>query len=133
MVHLEQPVDNVSMGDESAQPPTERSRHPDERGLMLRFCLDKWDALTALVSAMDDASANWHPDRPGAKSVVALLVHCCGMARRWSSTVNLGVAVPADREDYWTGTCRGVLLHVLEELSQHLGYAAITRDESASR
>jgi len=131
----------------------------------------------ALVSVMDDESANWRPERPGANSVVALLVHCCGMARRWSSTVNLGVAiprdrdaefaapmpvadvlglaastraafisdvratdlgaapvaVPADREDYWTGTCQGVLLHALDELSQHLGQAEITRDDSASR
>ena len=148
-----------------------------ERELLLRSCLDAFDELVSLVSAMDDASANWRPDRPGANSVVALLVHSCGMARRWSSTVNLGgdlprdrdaeftarmpvadalrlaaatraafaldvratdpaavpAAVPLGREDYWTGSCRGVLLHVLQELRQHLGQAEITRDERAAR
>lgn len=148
-----------------------------ERELLLSFCLDKLDSLTALVSTMDDESANWRPDRPGANSVVAVLVHCCGMARRWSSTVDLGVevprdrdaeftarmpvadalrlasstraafvadvratdldsapaAVPVDQQTFWTGTCRGVLLHVLEELSQHLGHAEITRDERTAR
>lgn len=43
------------------------------------------------------------------------------------------VAVPRDRVDFWTGTCRRVLLHVLEELSQHLGQAEVTRDQYALR
>jgi hypothetical protein len=152
-------------------------RPTDERELLLAFCLETFDDLTDLVSETDDESAGWRPDRPGANSPVALLVHCCGMARHWSSTVNLGVVVPRDRDaefttrmtvadavrlaaatraafaddvrstdlsaapvavpagraDYWTDTCRGVLLHVLQELSQHLGHAEITRDERAAR
>lgn len=36
--------------------------------------------------------------------------------------------IPTGREHFWTVTCEGVLLHVLEELSQHLGQAQITRD-----
>jgi hypothetical protein len=41
------------------------------------------------------------------------------------------VAPPADREgmtEPWVGTQGGVLLHVYEELSQHLGQMEITRD-----
>ncbi|MGJ7442961.1 Rid family hydrolase [Aquipuribacter sp. MA13-6] len=155
-----------------AAAPATDADDPD-RDALLTFCLQQLDALTALVGALDDETANRRPDRPGANSLVAVLVHCCGMARRWSSTVNRGVPVPRDRdaeftarmpvadalglaattreafiddvratrldaapvavptgrEDFWTRTCRGVLLHVLEELSQHLGQAEITRDE----
>ncbi len=146
---------------------------PDtDRDVLLAFCLQKLDALTAIIGALDDDGVNWRPNHPGANSLVAVLAHCCGTTRRWSSSVNLGVAVPRDRDaefaarmpvadamqlaataraafiddvrvtrldaapvavppervDFWTGTCRGVLLHVLEELSQHLGQAEITRD-----
>ncbi|MGJ7441717.1 Rid family hydrolase [Aquipuribacter sp. MA13-6] len=155
----------------AAGPATETD--DSERDVLMAFCLQKLDALVALVGALDDDAANRRPDRPGANSLVAVLVHCCGMTRRWSSTVNRGVSVPRDRdaeftarmpvadalrlaattreafiddvratrlnappvavppgrEDFWTRTCRGVLLHVLEELSQHLGQAEITRDE----
>lgn len=37
-------------------------------------------------------------DRLSANAPVAVLVHCCGMARRWSSNVNLRVPVARDRE-----------------------------------
>lgn len=141
------------------------------------FCLQKLDALTAIIGALNDDAVNWRPDHPGANSLVAILAHCCGTTRRWSSSVNLGVAVlrdrdaefaarmpvtdalhlaattrtafiddvrvtrldtapvavPQDRVDFWTGTCGGVLLHVLEELSQHLGQAEITRDRCLQR
>lgn len=139
---------------------------------LLQYCLLKLDQLTALVVALGDDLANTRPALAGANSPVAILVHCCGMMRRWSSSVNLGVPVPRDRDaefearmpvakaaqlaaatraafeadvrrtrlddppaavppgraDFWTGTCHGVLLHVLEELSQHLGQAELTRD-----
>ncbi|GAA4288385.1 DUF664 domain-containing protein [Georgenia daeguensis] len=140
--------------------------------ILLRYCLQKFDELTQLVVDLGDELANLRPDVEGANSPVAILVHCCGMMRNWSSTVNLGVpiprhrdaefrarttvaevaslarttrsafegdvrqtvldsapvAVPPGREEFWTGTCRGVLLHVFEELCQHLGQAEITRD-----
>lgn len=157
----------------SLGPVSSGQRDQTDRDVLLAFCLLKLDALTELVGALDDATANRRPDRPGANSLVAVLVHCCGMTRRWSSSVNRGVPVPRDRDaefaarlpvgdvlrlaattraafvddvlatrldappvdvprgrqDFWTGTCRGVLLHVLEELSQHLGQAEVPRDE----
>lgn len=139
-----------------AAPPATEADDPD-RDVLLAFCLQKLDALTDLVGAHDDDAANRRPDRPGANSLVAVLAHCCGTARRWSSTVNRGIPVPRDRdaefnarmpvaatrldappvtvppgrEHFWTSTCRGVLLHVLEELSQHLGQAETTRNEIA--
>ncbi|WP_084499813.1 DUF664 domain-containing protein [Brevibacterium album] len=139
---------------------------------LVRLILEKFDALAALTAQLDDGTANTVLAVPGSNSVVQLLVHCCGLLRRWSSTVNLGVTIPRDRDaefeaempvaaalalaaqtraafladiavtdlaaaprlpppdhdDFWTATCEGVLLHVLEELSQHLGHAEITRD-----
>ncbi len=38
------------------------------------------------------------------------------------------VQVPEGREVFWTSTTNGVLLHVFEELCQHLGQLEITRD-----
>ena len=37
-------------------------------------------------------------------------------------------AVPDGRGHFWTRTCHGVLLHLFEEICQHLGHAEITRD-----
>ncbi len=140
--------------------------------VLLTYCLTKLDELTEIVVGLGDELANTRPPVPGANSPVAILVHCCGMMRRWSSTVNRGipvprdrdaefharmpvreaaelartaraafaddvrrtaldrapVAVPPEREAFWTGTAGGVILHVFEELSQHLGQAEITRD-----
>ncbi len=148
----------------------------DAKETVLEFILLKFDELVALVSAMDDERANAELPVDGSNSTVQLLVHCCGMLRRWSSSVNLGVevprdreaeftavmpvaqalelaartraafvediqqtdlaaapaAVPAGRETFWTATCHGVLLHVLEELAQHLGHAEIARDVLAA-
>lgn len=134
--------------------------------------LQKFDELTELLVGLDDELANRSLPWEGSNSIVQILVHCCGMMRRWSSSVNLGndiprdrdaefsavmsvteatqlasdtreayvsdiastnmqsppVRVPDGREHFWTVTCEGVLLHVLEELSQHLGQAQVTRD-----
>ena len=38
------------------------------------------------------------------------------------------VFVPEGREAFWAATTNGVLLHVFEELCQHLGQLEITRD-----
>ncbi|GAB3187653.1 mycothiol transferase [Nesterenkonia suensis] len=154
------------------------SAHTQEHSdVLVTFILEKFDGLVDLVGSLDDATANSDltgrvPAGTGTNSPVQLLVHVCGMLRRWSSTVNLGVTVPRDREaeftarmpvaevlesaartrrgflddvaatvpyaspaavppgrgHFWTGSCHGVLLHVLEEISQHLGHAEITRD-----
>lgn len=134
--------------------------------------LQKLDELIDLLAAMDDEQANRTLPVTGSNSAVQLLLHCCGMMRRWSSTVNLGREVPRDRDGefqarmpveqavevarearreftadlaatdlhaapafipagrdhYWTVTCQGVLMHVLDEMCQHLGHAEITRD-----
>lgn len=136
------------------------------------FILEKFDALVNLVTDMGDEAANTAPPLPGGNSTAQLLTHCCGMMRKWSSTVNLGVEVFRDRDAeftavspvselrelaaetraafivdvaqtdpelapanvftnrdaFWIATCHSVLLHVFEELCQHLGHAEITRD-----
>lgn len=136
-----------------------------------RLILQKFDELLELVKGLDDEQANATLTGSG-NSVIQIVVHCGGMMRRWSSSVNLGVpiardraaefqahmtvdeatamaaearegfvldlrdtehhgapvVVPPGRDHYWTTIRHGVLLHVLEELSQHLGQAEITRD-----
>lgn len=143
--------------------------------VLAQFILRKFDELVQLTSEMDDDAANTAPVPQGSNSVVQLVVHSCGMLRRWSSSVNVGVVVPRDRaaefeaempvadvlelaegtraafvadaerthlaaapvqvppgrEDFWTDSCEGVLLHVFEELCQHLGHAEVTRDAVA--
>ncbi|WP_051476610.1 DUF664 domain-containing protein [Arthrobacter sp. Br18] len=70
--------------------------------VLLMFCLMKFDELTQLVVGLDDELANTAPDVPEANSPVAILVHCCGMMRRWSGSVNPGLALPRDREAEFT-------------------------------
>jgi uncharacterized damage-inducible protein DinB len=142
------------------------------RSVLVEFILQKFDELVDLAAQLDDDAANTSASTRGSNSVVQLVAHCCGMLRRWSSTVNLGLEVPRDREsefevvmpvaevlalaaetrvafltdvertdldaapiflppgwnEFWTVSCAGVLLHVLEELCQHLGQAEVTRD-----
>lgn len=143
-----------------------------EARVLVDILLLKFNQMVAILQEMDDESANAELPMDGSNSVVQMVVHCCGAMRRWSSTVNLGVEVPRDRDaefqvcipvaevrdlarqtrssflrdigqtDFaappmkvpdgrecsWTSSCQGVLLHVLEEVSQHLGHAEITRD-----
>ena len=146
--------------------------HSPSEEALTRLILQKFDELVSLVESCDDALANTELEAPGSNSVIQLLVHSCGLIRRWSSTVNLGQEIPRDRDrefhakmsvpdaialaqethaaflrdlestdmqaapsrvppdraHFWTVTCEGVLHHVLEEVSQHLGHAQITRD-----
>ncbi|MGW9826522.1 DinB family protein [Brevibacterium pityocampae] len=138
---------------------------------LVDFTLVKLDEIIDAVGALDDATANAVPPAPGANSPFVLLTHCLGMMRRWSSTVNLGIRVPRDRDaefsaigrvadllisaaevraafladltatDWnsppvapatgygpWSQSTLGVLLHVFEELCQHLGHLEITLD-----
>lgn len=46
-----------------------------------------------------------------------------------------GMPVPGrpGREDFWSDSAEGILLHVLEELCQHLGHLELTRDLVAAR
>lgn len=146
--------------------------HSTSEIALTRLILQKFDELVSLVGACNETEANTELKFSGSNSLVQLLTHCCGMMRRWSSSVNLGyetarnreqefttamdvqeviglaihtragfvadveatqmqaapLSVPAGREHFWTTTCEGVLLHVLEEISQHLGQAQITHD-----
>lgn len=62
----------------------------------------------------DDTNVNTRPEVAGANSAFALVTHCCGMTRRWSSTVCRGVTVPRDREAEFSaeGTVRQLLAAV---------------------
>ncbi|MGH3651868.1 DUF664 domain-containing protein [Glutamicibacter sp.] len=145
---------------------------PSEQ-ILATLLLEKFDQLTEAFASIPQELANSVLPVGGSNSPVQLVLHCCGMMRRWSSTVNLGIEVPRDRDaefttvmdkeaalqlardarkgfandlaltamhaapvaappgrdgEYWLATCQGVLLHVLEELCQHLGHLEITRD-----
>lgn len=144
--------------------------------ILATLLLEKFDQLTETLASIPQEQANSVLPVHGSNSPVQLVLHCCGMMRRWSSTVNLGIEVPRDRaaeftavmdkeaalqlahearkafandlaltamndapvaappgreSEYWMATCQGVLLHVLEELCQHLGHLEITRDHLA--
>lgn len=146
--------------------------------VLLRYALETFDAIVGILTEMDDETANASLPAPGSNSPYALLAHCLGMMRRWSSTVNLGREVPRDRdaefraqgsvadlleeaarvraafiadveatdldaapaarpadepEGHHVVDCRAVLLHVVEELAQHLGHLEITRDVLRAR
>jgi len=151
--------------------------HSPSETILVQFILQKFDEVTALIKELPDNLLNTAPAAPGSNTPVQILAHCCGMARFWISTVNLGADIFRDREaeftarltraealaladearrelvadlertkmqsapanpsparhDYWGATCEGVLLHVFEELCQHLGHLEITRDVMASR
>ncbi|PQZ86988.1 hypothetical protein CQ018_18295 [Arthrobacter sp. MYb227] len=140
--------------------------------LLLDLSLLKFDELTRIVGQLGDELAATSPSFPGANSPYAILNHCLGMMRYWSSNVNRGIQIPRDRaaeftvtgpvadllaraanaraafiadvlavdptaapaqtpddrEVFWSSTITGVLLHVLEELCQHLGQLEITKD-----
>ena len=153
-----------------------------EKDVILAYVLAKFDAIVTIVRDMDDGTANATLPVAGSNSPYALLTHCLGAMRRWSSTVNLGGTVPRDRDAEFTATgpvstlveraarerqafiddvaatdldalpvappadrvdaparsyqvtdCRAVLLHVVEELAQHLGNLEITRDVLLAR
>lgn len=67
------------------------------------FCLLKLDAMIDVLAGLDDATANTAP-AAGANTPYALLTHCLGMCRYWSSTVNRGVRVPRDRDAEFTAS-----------------------------
>lgn len=144
--------------------------------IVLHYALVKLDAMVAIPAEMDDGTANRTRGVPGSNSPYVLLFHSLGAMRRWSSTVNLGVEVPRDRDAEFrasgsvadllelaaaqreafiadvratdltaapasappgrnpaeTATCLAVLVHVIEELAQHLGHLEITRDVLAA-
>ncbi|MFL6079263.1 MAG: DinB family protein [Ornithinibacter sp.] len=143
-------------------------------------CCDRaLDAYADIVTALGDGLVNARLDGiPGSNSAFALVTHINGMTACWVRTVNLGIAVPRDRDAEFTATgtvpealelvehTRGllhedarlaspgerpanpahekdgslsyatqgeVLLHVYEELSQHLGQLEVTRDVLLAR
>lgn len=141
--------------------------------ILVQLVLEKFDQLFETVNDIPDEVINSCLPIEGSNSPVQILLHCCGMMRRWSSTVNLGITVPRDRDaefsaklakpdalnlasetrtafvadisrtelhqspaalppgreiEYWMATCEGVLMHVYEELCQHLGHLEITQD-----
>jgi len=141
--------------------------------ILAQLVLEKFDQLFETVNDIPDEVINSCLPIEGSNSPVQILLHCCGMMRRWSSTVNLGITVPRDRDaefsaklakpdalnlasetrtafvadisrtelhqspaalppgreiEYWMATCEGVLMHVYEELCQHLGHLEITQD-----
>lgn len=156
---------------------TGRMAQLSEKDVILGYALEKLNAIVTIVEEMDDDTANSTLPTPGSNSPYALLTHCLGAIRRWSSTVNLGITIPRDRDAEFVATgpvqpliagaarqrqafiddvaatdldappaappadrrddparayqvrdCRAVLLHVIEELAQHLGHLKITRD-----
>lgn len=63
--------------------------------ILVQLILEKFDQLYKTVDDIPEELINSCLPIEGSNSPVQILLHCCGMTRRWSSTVNLGIAVPA--------------------------------------
>lgn len=72
------------------------SAHNDQ--ILIKLLLEKFDQLFETVRGIPDDLVNGCLPMHGSNSPVQILLHCCGMMRRWSSTVNLGVEIPRDRD-----------------------------------
>lgn len=72
------------------------SAHNDQ--ILIKLLLEKFDQLFETVRGIPDDLVNGCLPMDGSNSPVQILLHCCGMMRRWSSTVNLGVEIPRDRD-----------------------------------
>lgn len=69
-----------------------------------------------MLDRLDDELVNSVPDGWGTNSVAGLIVHCCELAPSWFE-------MPGhDRTD------GALVLHVLEELFQHLGHMEVTAE-----
>lgn len=66
--------------------------------ILVQLILEKFDQLYKTVDDIPEELINSCLPIEGSNSPVQILLHCCGMTRRWSSTVNLGIAVPRDRD-----------------------------------
>ncbi|OLE28948.1 MAG: hypothetical protein AUG44_05960 [Actinobacteria bacterium 13_1_20CM_3_71_11] len=105
------------------------------------------EAMADIVGDLGDDLANTRPGLPGANSPYAILRHCLGVMEFWGGHVVAGRAVDRDRAAEFRAsgpTPRGgaatrpdelefvsqghALLHVMEEVCQHLGQMEITRD-----
>ena len=108
------------------------------------------DQMTGIVTALDDDLANRKPALPGANSPYAILRHCLGVMEFWGGEVVARREVIRDRPAEFRAhgpvadlaaaerkkdlfelefTSQGhALLHVLEEVTQHLGQMELTRD-----
>ncbi|MGO2051502.1 hypothetical protein CQ010_01915 [Arthrobacter sp. MYb211] len=98
------------------------SHSPSEQ-ILVQLLLEKFDQIIEIIAQLPEELSNTRPGIPGGNSPIQLLVHCCGMMRRWSSTVNLGVAIPRDRAAEFTATLPTV---------QALAHAAAVRAEFAA-
>lgn len=70
--------------------------------ILTQLLLAKFDEILKLISELPESLVNSRLSVEGSNSPAQILVHCCGMMRRWSSSVNLGVPVPRDREKEFT-------------------------------
>src|SRR3974390_2048205 len=78
--------------------------------------------MTDILRALGDDLANRRPALDGANSAFVILTQCLGVMEYWGGRQ---VAHPE--------TKGAVLLHILEELYQHLGQMELTRDVLRAR
>jgi len=76
---------------------------PNEQ-ILVRILLEKFDQIFETVQDIPEDLVNGCLPMHGSNSPVQILLHCCGMMRRWSSTVNLGVEIPRDRDAEFSTT-----------------------------
>lgn len=70
--------------------------------ILKRMLIAKFDEILSLISELPQDLVNNKLSVQGSNSPAQILVHCCGMMRRWSSSVNLGLPVPRNRDKEFT-------------------------------
>jgi len=107
----------------------------------LTYCDIAWDGYAAIAQELGEDLINARPDVVGANTAYGLIAHVVGVAGRWARTVNHGIVVPRHRTsrpstnppgDQPAQSC-GAVLHVYEELAQHLGQLEVIRDVLLAR
>ncbi|WP_313814188.1 DUF664 domain-containing protein [Glutamicibacter sp.] len=95
--------------------------------ILVRMLTVKFDEILGVMTQLPENLLNEKLPVPRSNSPVQILVHCCGMMRRWSSTVNLGIPIARNRDEEFTiELTRGEALaaahlareHFVEDLKQ---------------
>lgn len=114
----------------NATPPAPQANSPYQ---LLAHCLGmltQWSRADILGESVErDRDAEF----TSSGSVEALVARARGVRERFAhdlARIDPAAPIPgrADRTDFWADSAEGILLHVFEELCQHLGHLEITRD-----
>ena len=101
--------------------------------------------IDGVLDRLDDDSVNAEPEGWGTNSVAGLVMHCCALAPSWFETPGTVALLDPLIDEFCAGPTAtdhefraflpggdhsdaALVLHVFEELFQHLGHMEVTAD-----